>query len=276
VNDKSHQVRLYRKPQTTLLCFFWTVRILCCDDTTTRALFSLFQVSRFSSYLTFCLHTFIPLSALWERRTEALQASNTGSLAGGKIASSGRSRIGFPNTRLGQDEHAKKAGTDRKGSIGAIEGASFTWWSKNGFDERHICQALNGMTGRWTRRKRDQCKDTVIQLRYKPTTTTLKPSLSVPNIKRHKAANWPEFVLALCRPEDQTCRASASGPPQSRVCGSHTLVAARPIYLRLSRSRTNPIISPSAVQSSTSLLLLETLGDTGSTAAPRRLTSSDL
>jgi hypothetical protein len=55
MSDYSHQARPYRKPLTTLLCFFWTVRILCCDDTTTRALFY-FQVFGFSSCLTLSVY----------------------------------------------------------------------------------------------------------------------------------------------------------------------------------------------------------------------------
>jgi hypothetical protein len=80
----------------TFHCLFWTVRILCCDDTTTRALFVFLPLLEDSILVSNLLFTsFISLSVVWERRMEGLKASNMGSLAGGKSVHEIEHRLGW-------------------------------------------------------------------------------------------------------------------------------------------------------------------------------------
>lgn len=90
-------------------CLFWNVRILCCDDTTTRALFAGRFLSFFlleGSILVCHLLTtyFISLSVVWKSAHEGITGVLTREASqAAKLLFGIRHRVGFESARLARD-----------------------------------------------------------------------------------------------------------------------------------------------------------------------------
>jgi hypothetical protein len=146
--DYSHQARLYRKPLR--LCFASSGLYEFFVATIPRLgrcfLFSCSLGSLLVSY--FCLHT------LSNFRFSGNGAQGTTGALTREASKAAKLFIavdqGFPSMRSGQDEHAKKAGTDRRRVYRGNRGC-FRWSKTAVVNDTFV---KHGMTD-WTRRKRN-------------------------------------------------------------------------------------------------------------------------